>query len=187
MTYLALVSAPTFARKERSGTPPHLPIMLQPSTQTCRATYDVCGSACSSSRVHGCLFVIAPASSSRQVAGSMIGKRSGPYCALYRNSRGTTFSGKLRASLLGRKSAACTPSLMREIIRRKPSTGPVLVMSQPVSSVSADRERPRLRKRRRCKLEKSDLLRPPSRSLASIVMKLLPALPRQPPSGAPYQ
>src|SRR5262245_9946624 len=87
-------------------------------------------------------------------------------------------SGKLRASLLGRKSAACTPSFMREIIRRKPSTGPVLVMSHPVSSVSADRERPRLRKRRRCKLAKSDLLRPPSRSLASIVIMLL-----RPPPG----
>ena len=39
----ASMSAPMRCRKVRNGTPLHLPIMLQPSTQTCRVTWDSCG------------------------------------------------------------------------------------------------------------------------------------------------
>src|SRR5262249_35061413 len=44
-TYFARVSAPTRLRNSRSGVPVHLPIALQPSTQTRRVIWVSCGSA----------------------------------------------------------------------------------------------------------------------------------------------
>src|SRR6516164_3854023 len=42
-TYFVVKSAPMRCKNVRNGTPVHLPIMLQPSTQTCRVTCDSCG------------------------------------------------------------------------------------------------------------------------------------------------
>ena len=57
--------APMRSRKARKGTPPHLPMALQPSTQTWRVICEACGSSLRRASVHGRRSAISPASSRR--------------------------------------------------------------------------------------------------------------------------